>query len=658
MTLEEALAAFATTRSRELADTIEVLGAEAIDAFVPPAAKKNLEFHRAWLGLVAAPATRTWCLATLLDKLPNPAWGVNHDGPDDAYASVAERLAALEAIEPDPRIARAMLGLLELRAPASSDPDNVAATVRALIKHADVTTRSSPQLTGVKKSAAALLATATWPGETARPSDLDGALAQFATTRSSALADSIEQLGKDAVEGFEPPALKKNLELHRRWLELATDPAVRTWCLTTLIDKLPKLYDGKEHPSGDKSDALEERLAVLQQVPPDPRIARALLALLELRAPVIGAVPTLEAIARALVVHADDTTIESPEIAELRPDCNEILDAATWPKRVAVKAPAKRARQRDLDALYAAVYASPEADAPREVLADALQEANDPRGEFIALQLREARGDASEELRARAQELAQQHGKLWLGPLRAITYRAQMRRGFLAKLELAGSWASNKWASLAREPMLATLEELARGQATGKVYASFLAGLTTRTLRSIEVFDDAIWKIVETTPMPHLDRLAVTGWTRKTTTERFTTLVLPWLAKHPEITRLACDATLLPKLPKTMRLRELATDRALAAGTKLWAAMPKLERLTLEMNYDPIEFVRNGKRPYARLISTRFGSPIPGLRKLPPSIKRVEVVNNATQAKELAKAFPKLEIVSVRPPSGTITGVK
>jgi hypothetical protein len=47
------------------------------------------------------------------------------------------------------------------------------------------------------------------------------------------------------------------------------------------------------------------------------------------------------------------------------------------------------------------------------------------------------------------------------------------------------------------------------------------------------------------------------------------------------------------------------------------------------------------------------------LHKLPPAIKRIEVVNNATQAKELAAEFRKrFEIVAVRPPSGTITGVK
>ena len=40
-----------------------------------------------------------------------------------------------------------------------------------------------------------------------------------------------------------------------------------------------------------------------------------------------------------------------------------------------------------IDALYAAVFAAPADDGPRLVLADALQEAGDPRGEFLSLAL-------------------------------------------------------------------------------------------------------------------------------------------------------------------------------------------------------------------------------------------------------------------------------
>ena len=493
--------------------------------------------------------------------------------------------------------------------------------------------------------------------------ELDEALASFAIQRSAALGNAIETLGREAVGGFTAPVFKKNLEFHRAWMKLALESATRTWCLDTLIDKLPKLLDGKEHGSGDKCEALVERLDVLAKLEPDPRVARGVLAMLELRAPVAGFTIVLEAASKAILRHADDATAASPALDELGDELDRdklpkpvVLDASARARAAAVKRPAKR----DTAALFAAVYASPDADEPREVLADALQEAGDPRGEFIALQLREARGDTSAELRDRAQTLVKEHGKAWLGPLRPLTYRAEMRRGFLQRLELAGSWSTNKWAELAREPMLATVEELVPAQATGVVYAKFLAGPIARTVRAITVFDDAVWKVVTTTAMPRLREVVATGWTRKDYKERFTTQTLPWLETHPQITRLACGLDRLPTMSKALvaRLTDLAVDCAIPSGVKLWLKLRTLHTLTMGLLYDPIVLIRDGKREFARLLSTRFGTPVPKLRLLPKTIERIEVVNNATQAKELAKSFPKLEIVAVRAPSGTITGVK
>jgi len=493
--------------------------------------------------------------------------------------------------------------------------------------------------------------------------ELDEALASFATQRSAALGNAIDTLGREALGGFTAPVFKKNLEFHRAWLLLALEPAKRSWCLDTLIDKLPKLLDGKEHSSGDKCEALVERLEVLAKLEPDPRVARGVLAMLELRAPVAGFTIVSEAASKAIVRHADDGTAASPALDEL----GDELDRTKLPKPVALDATVRarasaveRPAKRDTAALFAAVYASPDADEPREVLADALQEAGDPRGEFIALQLREARGDTSDELRERAQALAKEHGKAWLGPLRPITYRAEMRRGFVQRLELAGSWSTNKWEELATEPMLATVEELVPGQATGAVYAKFLAGPIARTVCAIAVFDDAVWKVVTTTAMPRLRELDATWWKRKDYKERFATQVLPWLETHPQITRLACRLDRLPTMSKALvaRLTDLSVDCGIPTGAKQWAKLRTLHTLKMGLLYDPIVLVRDGKREHARLLSTRFGTPVPKLRLLPKTIKRIEVVNNATQAKELAKSFPKLEIVAVRPPSGTITGVK
>ncbi len=67
-------------------------------------------------------------------------------------------------------------------------------------------------------------------------------------------------------------------------------------------------------------------------------------------------------------------------------------------------------KSRTLEQLYAAVYAAPTDDGPRRVLADALLEAGDPRGELIALQL--SGGDPE-----RVEALLKKHGEKWLGPL-------------------------------------------------------------------------------------------------------------------------------------------------------------------------------------------------------------------------------------------------
>src|SRR5262249_3119312 len=70
-----------------------------------------------------------------------------------------------------------------------------------------------------------------------------------------------------------------------------------------------------------------------------------------------------------------------------------------------------------IESLYAEVYANPNDDAPRVVLADALLERNDPRGEFITLQL--ARGREGEPS-ARELELLKKYRKQWLGPLATV----------------------------------------------------------------------------------------------------------------------------------------------------------------------------------------------------------------------------------------------
>lgn len=89
---------------------------------------------------------------------------------------------------------------------------------------------------------------------------------------------------------------------------------------------------------------------------------------------------------------------------------------------------------KSLEELLAAVYERPDDDGVREVYADALLEVGDPRGEFMTLQFKRARGETLT-LAETKQEAALQkkHVKEWLGPLYDVLYTTHLefRRGFL-----------------------------------------------------------------------------------------------------------------------------------------------------------------------------------------------------------------------------------
>lgn len=106
-------------------------------------------------------------------------------------------------------------------------------------------------------------------------------------------------------------------------------------------------------------------------------------------------------------------------------------DAVLRAFEVARPAPA---RQRDLASLLELVWAAPEDDAPRAVVADFLTAEGDPRGEFITLQLDRARGTTSPARRKRERELLALHQREWIGPIAPLvesTY-VTFERGFIS----------------------------------------------------------------------------------------------------------------------------------------------------------------------------------------------------------------------------------
>ena len=90
-----------------------------------------------------------------------------------------------------------------------------------------------------------------------------------------------------------------------------------------------------------------------------------------------------------------------------------------------------------------------------EVLADQLQEQGDLRGEFMALQCRQAEGALSAAGRRRLFELRRFHHKSLIGELKGIVTRARFRRGLLVAGSLGydrktfdAAWDSPRWAAL------------------------------------------------------------------------------------------------------------------------------------------------------------------------------------------------------------------
>ena len=121
---------------------------------------------------------------------------------------------------------------------------------------------------------------------------------------------------------------------------------------------------------------------------------------------------------------------------------------------------ALRKPARTVESLLAEVYASPNDDAPRMVLADVLLERGDPRGELITLQLARGRdGEPTE----RERELLKKHGKGWLGALATVlrfgkSYSStRFERGFVAEADFIFK-VEKKLRLVADAPEWATVE--------------------------------------------------------------------------------------------------------------------------------------------------------------------------------------------------------
>lgn len=182
---------------------------------------------------------------------------------------------------------------------------------------------------------------------------------------------------------------------------------------------------------------------------------------------VLAALPAPATLPKPIAAQVTTCRTETARLAR-RTDVPRLVEAP--PSKRATEASAmdageggaRKGRRADHEALFAAVYADPDSDEPREVLSDALQQADDPRGEFIALQLERARkGKVPGAAEKRERELWKEHGRAWTAPLDVALKPETVRfeRGFLAAGRV--EWATDKQRdALMPHPMWSTLREL------------------------------------------------------------------------------------------------------------------------------------------------------------------------------------------------------
>jgi uncharacterized protein (TIGR02996 family) len=174
--------------------------------------------------------------------------------------------------------------------------------------------------------------------------------------------------------------------------------------------------------------------------------------------------------------------------------------------------------------LLAAIYEHPDDDGPRLVYADWLQERDDPRGEFITLQLA---GDAK-----RAKPLGNKHKKALLGPLAPIVAAdVEFRRGFVAKCtaKFRNQRDAEHYGNL---PAWRTVEEL-----------EFGSGATIRN-------DQRDWARYVGPTMTNVRRV-------RDPAVRFLLAGGPWRIEFVELNKYSCDAEAFRALLASDRLPHL-----------------------------------------------------------------------------------------------------
>lgn len=390
--------------------------------------------------------------------------------------------------------------------------------------------------------------------EAVAANDYEGALALaldvWRENRYAILADLI-----DAIEAHLPlskPFPHNQKEFQAEWLRRASDQSrpLDSLLLASLARSvpMPQRQYWAHGANGERYSAWRARVERILARPHDPRAARAALDVLDKSTFTIGWEVDAASVYGPLLTileHADDERL-IPRIERLAhlptatrqtvrryyktslPLLKEKLQRSqsvrrpidpTVQERAAaliqqlggiIASPAEGApRKTDAEeeaSLLEMVIENPDDDAARAVLADFWLERNDPRGELINLQLKEARGEATAADQKSIRALLRAHEKTWLGELALVTKRRVFRRGFLDEVELQQNSAADPgvWEATTTSALLATVRLLRKGKANDRHYRDFVLSPALRSLRSLTLqrktmLGDAL---LRTTPWP------------------------------------------------------------------------------------------------------------------------------------------------------------
>lgn len=337
---------------------------------------------------------------------------------------------------------------------------------------------------------------------------LDRLLVAWSLTHDPMIEEAIVRMGRAIARPHGALATKPRAV----WHELAS--AGRAGDLDRLLDA----------PWPEDGELALARVRSLAAFAPDPRISRKL-AIIARHHLTKRRVELHEAIV-ALLVRAPTPSI-LPSL--------DALEAGRGPTFVAVYQPARHAigtlvtrpadpsllaeahaqvgDGRDVAALWAAHAAEPNELQRRVVLADALDLANDPRGELIQLQLAIAEGTTDRRLRARLERLLAAHADDWCGALPMVE-RSSVRfeRGFLVALHSHASGADLE--RFFDRPEWATVEQLSIAGHDCELAALLRRMPVLRRLTLANTTGLELKRLASTGPFPAIQAVASpTAWT-------------------------------------------------------------------------------------------------------------------------------------------------